>query len=133
MPLPEGMDIVRNIGLVALITIGSSLLFRVFQWIKRIRTIGKSMPVVPVLFPTTSKFRVFIPKSWQMYHRDWHMQYGRSIYQKHGCDVFGLISLFEYDMIFVADPHAVAEMKVTGTDRFQNDLYQTSQVVSIFY
>ena len=61
------------------------------------------------------------------------MQYGRSIYQKHGCDVFALISLFEYDMIFVSDPHAVLEMKVTGTDRFQNDLYQTSQVLYFFY
>lgn len=132
MSLSERMDIIRNIGLVALITIGSSLLFRIFQWVRRIHTIGKSMPVVPVLFPTTSKFRVFIPKRWQMYHRDWHMQYGRSIYQKHGCDVFALISLFEYDMIFVADPYAVLEMKVMGTDRFQNDVYQTSRVVSTF-
>ena len=133
MPLLEGMDVVHNISLAALITIGFSLFFRIFQWIRRILTIGKSMPIVPVLFPSTSKFRVFIPKSWQMYHRDWHMQYGRSIYQKHGCDVFALISLFEHDMIFIADPHAVLEMKVTGADRFQNDSYQTSQVVSIFY
>jgi len=133
MPLLEGMDILRNIGLVAFITIGSLLFFKIFQWIRRIRTIGKYMPVVPVLFPSTSKFRVFIPKSWQVYHRDWHMQYGRSIYQKHGCDVFALISLFEQDKIFVADPHAVLEIKVTGADRFQNDLHQTSQVLSVFY
>ena len=127
------MDVIRTIGLVVFITTGSSLLFKIFQWIRRIRTIGKCMPVAPVLFPTTSKFRVFIPKGWQVYHRDWHMQHGRSIYQKHGCDVFALISLFEYDMIFVSDPHAVLEMKVTGTDRFQNDLYQTSQVLYFFY
>ena len=133
MSLPEGMGMVRSIGLVVLITIGFSFIFRVFQWIRRIRTIGKSMPVVPVLFPDTSKFRVFIPKSWQVYHRDWHMQYGRSIYQKYGCDVFALISLFEYDKILVADPHAVLEMKVTGADRFQNDLFQTSQVLSVCY
>jgi hypothetical protein len=71
---------------------------------------------------------MLIPQKWQTYHRDWHMQYGRSIYKAHNSDVFALISLFENDKIFVSSPEGVLEMKITGSDRFQIDLHQASQV-----
>jgi hypothetical protein len=119
---------IRNVFLLGLLTLATSLLFRVVRWLARIRSMSKSMPVVPVLFPSTSAYRMIIPKSWQTYHRDWHMQYGRSIYHKHGSDVFALVSLFEKDKIFVSDPAGIVELKATGTDRFQIDLHQASQV-----
>ena len=117
-----------NLCLLILLTL--LFFFRIIRWLARIDKVRKTMPVVPVLFPSRSKYRRLIPKSWQTYHRDWHMEYGRDLYNFHNSDVFALISLFEYDNVFVSDPKAVLEMKVTGTDRYQIDLLQTSQVPS---
>jgi hypothetical protein len=101
-----------------------SLLFRFYQWVARIRATRKRIPIVPVLFPTTSRFRLLCPKKWQVYHRDWHMQFGRAFYRD--SDIVAMISLFEHDQLFVTDPEAVLEMNVSG--RFQKDLVQASQV-----
>ena len=102
------------------------LLFRLYRWVARIRTTRKRIPAVPVLFPTTSRFRLLFPKKWQVYHRDWHMQFGRAFYRD--SDIVAMISLFGHDQLFVTDPAAILEMNVSG--RFQKDLVQASQVES---
>jgi hypothetical protein len=101
-----------------------ALLFRLLRCYARIRKVRRSIPVVPVLFPSTSRFRLLYPKKWQRYHRDWHMQIGRQFYRE--SDIVALISLFEYDQMFVSDPAAVLETYTSG--RFQKDLVQASKV-----
>jgi hypothetical protein len=56
------------------------------------------------------------------------MRYGREIYRKHNSEIFALVSLFEKDKIFVADPEMFVELKVTGSDRFQIDVIQAEIV-----
>jgi hypothetical protein len=56
------------------------------------------------------------------------MQLGRNLYHQLDCDMFAMISLFQYDEVFASDPAAIVELKVTGTDRFQVDLLQISKV-----
>src|SRR5271170_2536238 len=109
---------------VLLLSLSGLLLFRLLRWVSRIRATRKRIPVVPVLFPTTSRFRLLFPKGWQVYHRDWHMRIGRSFYRD--SDIVAMISLFEHDQMFVTDPEAVLEMNISG--RFQKDLVQASQV-----
>src|SRR5579859_6018042 len=86
------------------------------------------MPVEPVLFPNTSIFRLLAPQKWQTFHRDWHMRYGREIYRKHNSGIFALVSLFQTDKIFVADPEMFVELKVTRADRFQIDTMEAEKV-----
>ena len=125
---PETMNHSMAHYVLILLTLLFSL--RIVRWLARIHKVRKTMPVVPSLFPSRSKYRMLIPKRWQTYHRDWHMEYGRDLYKSHNSDVFALINLFEYDNVFVSDPEGVLEMKVTGSDRYQIDLYQASQVHS---
>jgi cytochrome P450 len=89
------------------------------------------MPVIPVLFPHTSLFRFLFPKKWQTFHIDWHIQYGRTIYQNHNSDIIALISLFEEDKIFISDPNAIIEIKVTGAHRFQIDSEAIAKVLPL--
>jgi hypothetical protein len=88
------------------------------------------MPTEAVLFPNTSLVRLLWPQKWQTFHRDWHMRYGRKIYRKHNSGIFVLVSLFEKDKIFVADPELFVELKVTGSDRFQVDLTEADKVLA---
>jgi hypothetical protein len=101
---------------------------KIVLWLGRIRDVGRTMPVIPVLFPPASPVRFLWPKKWQTFHYDWNTQYRRTIYSKLGTDVFALISLFEYDKVFVCDPYAVAEMKFTESSRYPKDVRQFSQV-----
>jgi hypothetical protein len=125
---PAGMSVLRTFLFTALFSTASSLVFRIIRWISRIRSLRRSMPVIPVLFPDTSLFRFLLPKKWQTFHIDWHVQHGRIIYRKHNSDVFALVSLFEEDKIFISDPNAIIEVKVTGAHRFQNDSEATGKV-----
>jgi hypothetical protein len=104
------------------------LALRVFVWLHRIHTLRKSMPVIPVLLGETSFLRFLWPKSWQTYHRDWHMHRGRSHYQNLNSDVFALVSLFGPDNIISADPRVLEELNVTGFHRFQINLDETELV-----
>jgi hypothetical protein len=122
--------IFRALFIIGLTLIITSFSFRVAKWIKRIRAVRKTMPVIPVLFPTTNRYRYLWPRKWQSYHRDWHMRLGRTLYHELDSDVFAMISLFQNDQVFVSDPAAIVELKVTGTDRFQVDLLQISKVCS---
>jgi cytochrome P450 len=115
------MSILRTFLFVTLFSILLSLLFRIVGWLNRIRSLQRSIPVIPVLFPHTSLFRFLIPKKWQTFHIDWHIQHGRIIYQNHNSDIIALVSLFEEDKIFISDPNAIIEIKVTGAHRFQID------------
>ena len=107
-----------------------SLLFvrRIVRWRRRLREVAKTMPAIPVLFPPTSVFRSLWPQKWQTYHSNWHTQYRRKMYQSLNSDIFALISLFEYDKIFVCDPHAATEMKVTNAARYPKDVRQFKMV-----
>jgi hypothetical protein len=119
----------RYLCLSCLLVLLLSLSFRILCWVERIRAIRKSIPVVPVLFPSTSKYRLLLPKSWQVYHLDWPMQHGRKIYHQQGSDIFALVSLFEHDKIFVSNPESLLEIKVTGSDRFQKDILAVQTVL----
>ena len=129
MSLRGGMDDTRTLYLIVLFSISSSLIFRVIGWVRRIHTMGKYMPVVPVLFPSPSKYRLLLPRRWQIYHIDWPMKYGQKIYEQHGSDIFALVSLFEHDKIFVCNPESALEIKVTGAHRFQKDIKTTQMVL----
>lgn len=113
------MDITK-IGLISVLL----LAIRIYQWIRRLMILKREMPVVPVLFPSISKVRLLFPERWQTYHRDWHMRLGRRFYKSRGSDIVALVSLFEYDQIFVSDPAAFVEIKVTRFDRYQKDIVQ---------
>lgn len=117
------------VGILVIFT--TSCLFRVIRWGARIRRIGRSMSVVPVLLPDTSMARFLFPKKWQVFHLDWHHQGGRRIYQNLNSDILALVSLFGRDTIFVSDPYATWEMKVTGAqERFRYDPGPVSNVQS---
>src|SRR2546423_7538659 len=105
---------------------------RLVKWHLRIRRLRQFMPVEPVLFPNTSIFRLLAPQKWQTFHRDWHMRYGREIYRKHNSGIFALVSLFQTDKIFVADPEMFVELKVTGADRFQINIMEAEKVTVSF-
>ena len=115
------------------LTTGLFLLVRIVLWIKRIRTVQRIMPVVPVLVPPTSPFRMLWPKRWQTFYDDWNMQYKRSMYHKLGSDVFALISLFDFDKIFVCEPDAIAELKLTELTRFPKQIQLYSQTPNDFH
>jgi hypothetical protein len=107
------------------------LIIRLGQWIRRVCILKRAMPVVPVLFPTISKVRLFVPRKWQTYHRDWHTTLGRAFYTSHGSDIVALVSLFEYDQIFISDPAGFVEVKVTKFDRFEKDAVQAKKVPTV--
>jgi hypothetical protein len=86
------------------------------------------MPVVPRLFPTDSIVRIFWPKKWQRFHRDWHMHSKRSIYHKLGSDVFALVCLFEHDDVFVASPEENLQIMATNSRQFPRDLSAAARV-----
>ena len=112
---------------VALVVAGY-VAFRVMDWLQRIREFRKSMPVVPVLFPETSMFRIVWPQRWQTWHRDWHMHQGRELYRRLDSDVFALVSLFETDSVITCNPHALYELTVSGFPRFQMNLKEAELV-----
>lgn len=103
-------------------------LFRLGKWIRRVFILKKAIPVVPVLFPSISKIRLFIPRKWQTYHRDWHTTLGRTFYTSQGSDIVALVSLFEYDQIFISDPAGFVEVKVTRFDGYEKDAIQAKKV-----
>ena len=116
-------------GLLAVaLLLAGHLLFRVVAWVHRIRRFRKSMPVVPVLFPETSIFRILWPQRWQTWHRDWHMRQGRASYRQVHSDVFALVSLFETDSVITCNPHALYELTVAGFSRFQMNLKEAELV-----
>ena len=91
------------------------------------------MPVVTALFPPDSIYRRIWPKKWQTFHQDWHMQYKRSIYDKLGSDNFALICFFEYDKVYLTEPDAVVEMKVTKADIYPKDMVIYKKVLPFFF
>jgi len=122
------MDPLRLVLLFSVIYVVVSFTVRTVKWLLRVRRTRNFMPAEAVLFPNTSILRMLWPQKWQTFHRDWHMRYGREIYRKHNSEIFALVSLFEKDKIFVADPEMFVELKVTGSDRFQIDVIQAEIV-----
>jgi len=106
-------------------------LVKVVNWYFRIRAFRKTMPAVAALFPPDSLYRQLWPKNWQSFHKDWHMQFQRSVYQKLNSDIFVLVCLFEYDKVFVSDPAAVLELKITKPKEFPRDMQIFRRVYSI--
>lgn len=49
------------------------------------------------------------------------MQYKRTIYRKLGSDIFALVCFFQYDRVYLADPAAVFDIKVTQSEQFEKD------------
>jgi hypothetical protein len=104
--------------------------YRVVNWFLRIRTFRKTMPAIPTLFPPDSQYRQVWPKKWQTFHKDWHMQYQRSVYRQLDSDIFALVCLFQYDKVFVSDPSAVLELKVIKPREFPRDMHVFKRVYS---
>jgi hypothetical protein len=125
------MGIARDISIFTSISIVFLFLRKVFNWIIRIRNYRKTMPAIPALFPSDSQYRQLWPKKWQRFHKDWHMQYQRSIYRKLDTDIFVLVCLFEYDKVFVSDPAAVLELKVVRPKDFPRDMQVFKKVYPI--
>lgn len=110
------------------LALGVSLLWKIIQWRQRVNDFGTQMPVVPVLFPPTSLYRRFWPKTWQTFHAAWQVRNKRKIYHKLGSDNFAFVCLFEYDEVYLSDPAAVVEMKVKKADRFPRDMTTLKKV-----
>jgi hypothetical protein len=106
----------------ALVVVALLFLRKLINWILRIRSFRKTMPVIPTLFPPDSAYRQLWPKKWQRFHKDWHMQYKRSVYRKLDSDIFALVCLFEYDKLFVAEPAGVLDLKLVQPREFPRDM-----------
>lgn len=106
----------------AVLALAISLATRIISWIRRIRMVGKCMPVIPTLFPPDSHFRRIWPKRWQTFHQDWNMQYKRAWYHKLKSDNFALICLFEYDRVYLTEPDAVNDLNIEKSGRFLKDM-----------
>ena len=113
---------------LSVLALGFSFLWRIASWLKRIHALRRQFPVFPVLFPPDSLFRLLWPKSWQTFHRDWQMQTKRDIYRKIRSDYLALVCLFEYDQIYISDPAAVHELKVTKSEQFPRDMHALIKV-----
>jgi hypothetical protein len=113
-----------------LLVIGFIFLRKLIGWIMRIRAFRKTMPTIATLFPPESPYRLLWPKRWQTFHKDWHMQYQRSIYRKLDSDIFAIVCLFEYDKVFVSDPAAVLDLKIFQPREFPRDMHVFKRVYS---
>lgn len=122
------MYVIHGLYYCVFVLIALHLVRRVISWITRIHTFRKSMPVVPTLFQPESPFRYLWPKRWQTFHRDWSMHNKRTIYRECRSDIFALVCLFDSDKVYIADPYAVMEMKVTKTETFGRDMLIFSRV-----
>jgi hypothetical protein len=124
-------DTLGFIYVSALAVVALFFLRKVVNWIHRIRSFRKTMPVIPTLFPPDSPYRLVWPKKWQTFHKDWHMQYKRRIYRKLDSEIFALVCLFDYDKVFVAEPAAVLELKITKPREFPRDMHIFQKVYPI--
>jgi hypothetical protein len=107
----------------------AALFFRnLAKWIIRIRGYRKTMPTVHALFPPDSQYRLIWPKKWQTFHKDWHMQYHRSIYQKLDSDIFAVVCFFQYDKVFICDPAAVLDVNIVKPREFPRDMIIAQRV-----
>jgi len=116
-------DAFNTIYIYTSLAVGILFLRKIVNWIIRIRAFRKTMPAIPALFPPDSLYRQVWPKKWQTFHKDWHMQYQRTIYQKLDSDIFSLVCLFEYDKVFVSDPAAVLDLKIAKPREFPRDMH----------
>jgi len=119
----------RFVWTSALLLVGLCFIFRLINWVLRIKAFRKTMPVIPTLFPPDSYYRRMWPKDWQTFHHDWHMCYKRTIYQRLDSDIFALVCLFEYDKVFITDAAAVLDLKIAKPREFPKDMQIFSKVL----
>jgi hypothetical protein len=118
----EATKIIQTLLKYTILAVAISLAGRIISWIRRIRMLRKSMPVIPTLFPPDSYYRRLWPKKWQTFHQDWNMQYKRVWYETLKSDNFALVCLFEYDRVYLTEPAAVYDLNIDKADQFLKDM-----------
>ena len=83
--------------------------YRFLRWRLRIAKLRRTMTVIPIVFDSWSILRRLWPKGWQKYHYDWTF-HNRGQYGTFQSDIVALIPLFGFNVIYIADADAIAEI-----------------------